>query len=118
VLYVKVSKLSITFTLDPSLDSAPYPISGVLRDLHQSKLDSVFKIPPLLHCVPMIITSSLFIKFERMSNEWKVEKINYGFGIGSFQRLCLDWSQEFKILRSLTSDQPRITAAWPMFKNP
>jgi hypothetical protein len=43
-----------------------------LRDRRQSKLDSVFKIPPLLHFVPTIITSSLFIGFEHMSNDWKV----------------------------------------------
>jgi hypothetical protein len=43
-----------------------------------------------VHCVPTTITSSLFIKFEYMSNEWKVEKANYEFGIASFLRLYLD----------------------------
>jgi hypothetical protein len=33
----KVSKFSITFTLDISPDSAPYSISGVLCDCLQSK---------------------------------------------------------------------------------
>jgi hypothetical protein len=47
----------------------------------------------------MIISSSLFIIFEHMSDDWKVEKVNYEFGIGSFLRLCLDWTQKFKILR-------------------
>jgi hypothetical protein len=37
VLSEKVSKFSITFTLDISPDSAPYSISGVLRDHRQSK---------------------------------------------------------------------------------
>jgi hypothetical protein len=67
VLYGKVSKLSITFTLDISPDFAPYSISGVLRDYRQSKSKSVFKVLPLVHCVPMIITSSLFIRFEHTS---------------------------------------------------
>jgi hypothetical protein len=82
----KVSKFSITFTLGISPDSAPYPISGVLRDCHQFESESVSKVLPLLRCVPTIITSSLFIIFEHTSNEWKVEKINYEFGIASFQR--------------------------------
>jgi hypothetical protein len=34
-----------------------------------------------VHCVPTIITSTLFIKFVRMSNEWKVEEANYEFDI-------------------------------------
>jgi hypothetical protein len=34
----------------------------------------------------VIITSSLFIEFERMSNDWKVEEVNYEFGIKSFLR--------------------------------
>jgi hypothetical protein len=57
-----------------------------LRDRRQSKSESVFKILPLVHCVSMIITSSLFLRFEHMSNEWKVEKVNYEFGITSFLR--------------------------------
>jgi hypothetical protein len=76
VLYGKVSNLSITFTLNISHDSAPYPISGVLRDHCQPKSKSIFKVFPLVHCVPTIITSSLFIGFERMSNDWKFEKVN------------------------------------------
>jgi hypothetical protein len=60
----------------------------------------------LVHCVLMIITSSLFIEIERMSNDWKVEKVNYELGIGGFLRLYLDWNQKFKNLRLLKSDQP------------
>jgi hypothetical protein len=86
VLYGKVSKLSITFALDISPDSAPYPISGVLRDRRQSESEFVSKVLPLVRCVSMIITSSLFIRFEHTSNEWKVEKANYEFGIASFLR--------------------------------
>jgi hypothetical protein len=69
VLSGKVSKFSIAFTLDFSPDSAPYPISGVLRDYRQSKSESVFKVFPLVCCVLMIITSSLFIGFECMSRD-------------------------------------------------
>jgi hypothetical protein len=86
----KISKLSTTFILFISPDSVPNSVSRVLRDRHQSKSESVFMVLPLVHCVPMIITSSLFIIFERMSNEWKVDKVNYEFGIGSFLRLYLD----------------------------
>jgi hypothetical protein len=86
MLYGKVSKLYITFVLDISPDSTPYPISGVLRDRRQSKSESVSKVLPLVHCVPTIITSSLFIGFEHMSNEWKVKKVRYKFGIASFLR--------------------------------
>jgi hypothetical protein len=41
-----------------------------------------------MHCVPMAITP-LFFGFEHVSNEWKVEEVNYEFGIGSFLRLYL-----------------------------
>jgi hypothetical protein len=71
VLSEKVSKLSITFALDLSPVSAPYPIGGVLRDYHQSKSEVVSKVLPLVHCVPMIVTSSSFIKFWHISNDWK-----------------------------------------------
>jgi hypothetical protein len=64
VLSRKVTKLSTTFTLDISPDSTPYPISGVLQDHRQSKSESIFKVLPLVRCVPTIITSSLFIRFE------------------------------------------------------
>jgi hypothetical protein len=90
VLSGKVSKLSITFALYISPDSALYPIKGVLRDRRQSKSESVFKVLPLVRCVPMIITSSQFIGFEHMSNDSKVEKANYEFGVESFLRLYLD----------------------------
>jgi hypothetical protein len=86
MLSEKFSKFSITFTLDISPDSAPYSINGVLQDRHQSKSEAVFKILPLVHCVPTIVTSSLFIGFECISNGWKVEKVNYEFGITSFLR--------------------------------
>jgi hypothetical protein len=72
VLYGKVLKFFITFILHIFPDSAPYSVSRVLRCRRQSKLDVVFKVLPLVHYVPMIITSSLFIGFERISNEWKV----------------------------------------------
>jgi hypothetical protein len=84
VFYRKVSKLSITLVLDTSHDSTPYSISGVLRDRRQPKSEAAFRILQLVCCVPMIITSSLFIGFEHMSNAWKVEKVNYEFGITSF----------------------------------
>jgi hypothetical protein len=64
----KVSKFSITFISCISPDSAPNSVSRVLQDRHQSKPEHVFKVLPLLYCVPMIITSSLFIRFEHMSN--------------------------------------------------
>jgi hypothetical protein len=57
-----------------------------LRDHRQSKSESVIKVPPLVNGVPTIITSSLFIGFEHMSNESKVEKVNYEFHIASFLR--------------------------------
>jgi hypothetical protein len=82
----KIEKLSTMFVLFISPDSAPYPISGVLRDRRQSKSESVFKVLPLLHCVPTIVTSSLFVKFEHMSSDWKVKEVNYKFGITRFQR--------------------------------
>jgi hypothetical protein len=71
----------MTFTFDIFLI-----LYRVLRDRHQSKSESVFKVLPLVHCVPTIITSSLFIRFEHMSSEWKVEKVNYKFGTTSFLR--------------------------------
>jgi hypothetical protein len=88
-------------------DSAPCSVSRVLRDRRQSKSESVFKVLSLAHCVPMIITYSLFIIFEHMSSGCKVEKVSYEFGIGSFLRLCLVWSQKGKILRLLKSTQHR-----------
>jgi hypothetical protein len=69
VLSGKVLKLSITFTLDISPDSALYPIIVVLRDHHQSESESVIKVPPLVHGVPMITTFSLFIGFWQVSND-------------------------------------------------
>jgi hypothetical protein len=89
ILSGNISKLCTTFVLFISPDSAPNSVSGVLRDHRQSKLESVFKILPLVHCVPTIITSPLYIGFEHMSNEWKSKKVNYEFGIGSFLRLHL-----------------------------
>jgi hypothetical protein len=38
----------------------------------------------------VIITSSLFIGFERLSDDWKVQEVSYEFSIESFLRLCLD----------------------------
>jgi hypothetical protein len=46
-----------------------------LQNRRQSKSESVFKVLSLAHCVPTIITSSLFIGFEGMSNDWKDEKV-------------------------------------------
>jgi hypothetical protein len=85
-LYGKVSKFSITLILCIFPDSAPFSVSRVLRDRRQSKSESVFKVFSLVYCVPAIITSSLFVGFESMSSEWKVEKVNYEFGIASFLR--------------------------------
>jgi hypothetical protein len=79
-----VSKFLTTFVLFISPNSASNLVSKVLRDHHQSKSESVIKVFPLVHCVPMSITSSLFIRFNHMSNDWKVEKVNYEFGIISF----------------------------------
>jgi hypothetical protein len=101
----KDSKLSITFVLGISPNSALYPISGFLRDRHQPKSKSVSKILPRVRRVPTIITLSLFNGFEHTSNDWKVAKVSYEFDIGSFLRLCLDWTQKGKILRLLKSTQ-------------
>jgi hypothetical protein len=106
----KVSKFSITSILCISPDSAPYSVGSVLRECRQCKSESVFQVLPLVHYVPTSITSSLFMGFERISNKWKVEKVSYEFGIVSFLRLYLDWTQKFKILISLKYDQPRISA--------
>jgi hypothetical protein len=84
VLFGEVSKFYITFTLDISPDSALVSVSGVLRDRYQPKSEAVFRIVPLVCCVPTIITSSRFIGFEHTSNEWKVEKVRYEFDIASF----------------------------------
>jgi hypothetical protein len=84
VLSGKALKFSITLILGISPDSAPYPIIGVLRDRRQPKSEAVFKVLPLVHCVPTIITFSLFIGFEHMSNDWKVEKVNYEFVLQVF----------------------------------
>jgi hypothetical protein len=51
-----------------------------------------------------------------MSNDWKVKKVNYEFGTGSCLRLCLDWTQKFKILRLLKSDQPIIFSSLADFE--
>jgi hypothetical protein len=72
----RYQKIPITFLLAIHPDSVPYSISRVLRDHHQSKSKSVFKVLSLAHCVPMIITSSLFIGFESMSNDRKDDKVS------------------------------------------
>jgi hypothetical protein len=108
--YEKVLKFSITSILCISPDSAPYSVSRILRDCQQSKSESAFQVLPLVHCVPIIINSSLFIGFEHMSNEWKVEKVNYDFGIESFLRFYLCLGQKFRFLRLLKSAQSRISA--------
>jgi hypothetical protein len=82
----KVLKFSITFTFGISPNSASCSVSRVLRDHRQPKSEAIFKVHPLVHCIPTIITSSLFIRFEHMSNDWKVEKVKYEFGIASFLR--------------------------------
>jgi hypothetical protein len=79
-------KFSITLILCIPPDSAPCSVHRVLRDRHRSKSESISKVLPLVRCVPTIITSSLFIGFEHTSNEWKVEKANYEFGVASFLR--------------------------------
>jgi hypothetical protein len=58
----------------------------------------------------------MFIGFDCMSNDWKVKKVNYEFGTGSCLRLCLDWTQKFKILRLLKSDQPIIFSSLADFE--
>jgi hypothetical protein len=85
--------LSIIFVLSISPDSTPNSVSRGLRDRHQCKSESVFEVLPLVRHVPTMITSSLFIRFERMSNEWKVEKVSYEFHIGCFLILCLYWTK-------------------------
>jgi hypothetical protein len=65
----KLSKFSITCTLFISLDSTPNSVSRVLRYRRQLKSEVVSKVLPLVHCVPTIITSSLFIIFEHTSND-------------------------------------------------
>jgi hypothetical protein len=65
-------------------DSVPVSVSGVLRDRRQSETKSVSKVLPRVHWVRTIITSSLFIGFECMSNGWKVAEVSYEFGIESF----------------------------------
>jgi hypothetical protein len=107
VLSGKFLKLFITFPLDISPDSAPGSFSKVLRDRRRTESESVSKVLPLVCCVPMIITSFLFIGFEHTSSDWKVAKVSYEFGIGSFLRLCLDWTQKGKTLRLLKSAQHR-----------
>jgi hypothetical protein len=72
----RVSRFSITFILFISPDSTRNSVGGVLRDRRQSKSEFVFKVFQLVRCIPMIITSSLFMRFERMSSDWKVEKVN------------------------------------------
>jgi hypothetical protein len=72
----------------------------------------MLKISELVHCAPTTITSHLFIRFERISNEWKVKEVKYMSDIGSFLRSYLVWSQKFQILILLKSDQPRISAIW------
>jgi hypothetical protein len=71
---------------------------------------------PLVHCVPMIITPSLFLGFEDMSSDCKVEEVSYEFSIGSFLRMCLDWIQKGKILRLLKSAQHRNFSSPTEFK--
>jgi hypothetical protein len=71
VLYRKVSKFYVTFTLGISPDSAPCLVSKVLQDRYQSKSEVVFQVFPLVHCVSTITTSYLFIGFEHTSNGWK-----------------------------------------------
>jgi hypothetical protein len=76
MLFGKVSKFYITFILVMFPDWAPCLVSRVLRDRRQSKSESVLQILPLVHCAQMIVTSSLFVRFEHMSNNWKSEKVN------------------------------------------
>jgi hypothetical protein len=64
----KVSKFSITVILYVFLDSVSVSVSIVLRDRHQPKSEAVLKVLSLVHCVAMIITSSLFVGFGCMSN--------------------------------------------------
>jgi hypothetical protein len=65
----KVSKSYITFILFIPPDSTPNSVSKVLWDHRQSKSESVLEVLPFVYCVPMSITSSLSIRFERTSND-------------------------------------------------
>jgi hypothetical protein len=84
VLPGKVSKFPITSVLCVFPDSVAISVSGVLRDRRQSESKSASKILPRVRWVLMTITSSLFIGFEGMSKGWKVAKVSYLLGIGSF----------------------------------
>jgi hypothetical protein len=74
VLSGKVLKFSITFPLSISPDYAPYPINGILRDHRQFKSEFVLKVFSHVRCVPTIITSSLIVRFERVTTG-KIRKL-------------------------------------------
>jgi hypothetical protein len=69
MFYGNVSKFFITFILGISPYSTPNSVIKILRNCRQSESASVFKVFPLTHCVPMIITWSIFIRIEHMSND-------------------------------------------------
>jgi hypothetical protein len=51
-----------------------------------SPSEAVFRILPLVCCVPTFITLSLFIGLDHTSNDWKVKEVKYKFGITSLLR--------------------------------
>jgi hypothetical protein len=65
MLSVKVSKFSLTFTLGISIDSAPYPISGVLRDRRQSKNKNLIS--------PDFLALRLASKSHNSQNAYRIE---------------------------------------------
>jgi hypothetical protein len=62
--------------------------------------------------IAVIVTSSRLIGFERMSNDWKVEEVNYKFS----EMLMPQWSK-IQFSHVVPACQHRLTAAWLMFKN-
>jgi hypothetical protein len=86
ILSGKVTKLSTTSILCAFPDHVSVSVSGVLCDRRQSESKSVSKVLPRVRWVPTIITSFLFTGFEHTSDNWKVAKVSYEFGITSFLR--------------------------------
>jgi hypothetical protein len=59
----------------------------------------------------------MFIGFEHMSNDCKVEKVNYEFGITSFFEMIMPWWSKMQFSQVVLVYQHSLTAAWLMFKN-
>jgi hypothetical protein len=86
VLSGKDSKFSITFKFCTFPDSVSISVIRVLRYHCQSESESVLEVLLFVYCVPTSVSSSLLIGLERTRSEWKVEEVNYKFGIVSFLR--------------------------------